>query len=194
MVVRQEQHRSTLQSKVEEMNVELPDLSRIVDTYVPISATSQSAYLNQLRQDVLPHIRRLQADGHLRWFSFLLHDAQQLGGREPVGDGRLFIHLRLERATDLDLKTFMELLPSHFLKPIPVSLLPIGDFDVSTFRDNNAAYAWKILGDCSEWTLCLLEGYKEGPSRQHIVQFLHYITNPLMMGLQCIDRSTGSVF
>ena len=194
MVVRQEQHRATLQSKVEEMNVELPDLNRIVDTYVPVSATSQPAYLNQLRQDILPHIRKLQADGHLRWFSFLLHKADQLEGREPVGDGRLFIHLRLERATDLDMKEFIELLPAHFLKPIPVPLPTIEGFDVSTLRDNNAAYTWKILGDSSEWILCLLEGYKEGPSRGDIIYFLHYITNPLMMGYQFADPYTGLLF
>jgi len=166
--------------------MQLPDLNRIVDTYVPVSANDLPAYLNQLQRDILPHIRKLQADGHLRWFSFLRHDASQLAGREPL-DGRVFIHLRLEPATDLNPQVFIKLLPAHFLKPQHVSALSaISGLDGSILRDDNWAQAWKIFGEASEWILCLLEGHKKEPSLQQIVQFLHFITNPLMLGHRCL--------
>ena len=171
--------------------MELPDLSRIVDTYVPVSDVDHPAYLKQLQRDVLPHVRKLQADGHLRWFSFLLHDASQLAGREPV-DGRVFIHLRLEPAPGLDLQPFIKLLPEHFLKPQQVPpLSEISGLDGSILRDENWAHAWKIHGEASEWVLCLLEAHREEPSLQQVVQFLHYITNPLMLGHRCLCIPAG---
>lgn len=171
--------------------MELPDLSRIVDTYVPVSAVGLPGYLNQLQRDVLPHVRKLQADGHLRWFSFLLHDASQLEGRETM-DGRVFIHLRIEPATGLDLQAFIKLLPAHFLKPQQVApLSAISGMDGSILRDDNWAHAWKIHGEASEWILCLLEGHEEEPTLQQIVQFLHFITNPLMLGHRCLCIPAG---
>ena len=173
--------------------MELPNLSRIVDTYIPISGVDLVSYLRQLKQDVLPHIRNLQANGHLRWFSFLRHDASQLAGREPV-DGRFFIHIRLEPAAALNLQAFINLLLPHFLKPLQVApLSEISGLDGSILQDDNWAYAWKIHGEASEWVLYLLEGHKENPSLQQIVQFLHFITNPLMLGHRCLCIPGGFI-
>jgi hypothetical protein len=170
--------------------MELPDLSRIVETHVPVSAGEFTGYLSQLRQDVLPHVRKLQADGHLRWFSFLIHPAGQLAGHDPA-DGGLVIHLRLEPATDLDVHEFIELLPKHFEKPRQVTLSEIPGLDRSILRDDDWAHAWKIHGEASEWVLCLLEGHEEEPSLQQVVQFLHFITNPLMLGHRCLCIPAG---
>lgn len=170
--------------------MELPDLHRIVDTYFPVTSVDSPAYLNQLKRDLLPHIRKLQSDGHLRWFSFLLHGARHLDGREPE-DGRSFIHIRLEPASSLTLEEFIELLPDHFCNPQPVSLSDIRGLDGSMLHDDNWANAWKIHGEASEWVLCLLELHKDDPSLQQMIQFLHFITNPLMLGGRCLCIPAG---
>lgn len=168
----------------------VPDLGRIVDTYVPVPTNDFATYLSQLRRDVLPHIRALQSGNHLRWFSFLLHDARQLAGREPM-DGRLFIHIRLEPAPDVDISAFIALLPNHFCRPQQVQLSAIAGVDASSLEGDNWAQAWRIHGEASAWVLCLLEGHKGEPSLQQVVQFLHFITNPLMLGSRCQCTANG---
>jgi len=64
------------------MNV--PNLTRIVDTYIPIRQPNRDAYLDQLRQEVVRSIRKLQKDGLLSWFSFLIHGPDMLDGRDPL--------------------------------------------------------------------------------------------------------------
>lgn len=169
--------------------MELPDLSRIVEANVPVS----DSLLTHLRRDVLPGIRKLQADAHLRWFSFLLHHASQLVGRDP-SDRSLVIHLRLEPATNLDVTAFAGLLPELFKDPHPVTLPAIVGLDASILIHNDWAQAWKIHGEASEWVLGLLEGHHAEPSVQQIVQFLHFITNPLGLGNQCRYMPAGISF
>lgn len=172
--------------------MDLPDLNRVVDTYFPITNVNFPEYINQMKRDLLPHVRKLQTEGNIRWFSFLFHPASQLGGREP-NDGRLFIHIRLEPSSQLDLNAFINLLPAHFRNPVGVSLSQISGLEVDKFRNNDWAEAWKIHGAASELVLCLLEGHELEPSLQHIVQFLHFITNPLMLGHKCLCIPAGFI-
>jgi len=173
--------------------VELPDLTRVVDTYVPVTSKNYPDYIKQLKRDLLPHVRKLQSDGHIRWFSFLVHDATQLGGREP-NDGRFFIHIRLEPSTELDFGEFVKLLPNHFLNPKRDSLSHISGLDGAKFRNDDWAHAWKIHGEASEWVLFLLEGHKDEPTLKHLTQFMHFITNPLMQGHKFACISSRSTF
>lgn len=170
--------------------MELPDLNRIVDTYVQVSSNVLSDYLNQLKTDLLPHIRNLQNNGSIRWFSFLLHDAGHLDGREPT-NGRHFIHIRLEPASSTDVQSFINsnTLPAHFLNPIHKPFSQISGLDGAQF--NSWAHAWKIHGEASEWVLCLLEGHRNEPSFDHVIQFMHFITNPLMLGQKCLCIPAG---
>ena len=170
--------------------MELPDLNRIIDTYLPLSSAELTAYFNQLRTDMLPHIRKMQTDDQLRWFSYLLHGARHLDGREPE-DGRSFIHLRLEPATGLDLDTFIDLLPEHFLKPQRVTLSKISGLESHMLQNDDWAHAWRIHGEASEWVLRLIEGHQKEPSLQQVIQFLHFITNPLMLGHRCLCIPAG---
>lgn len=163
--------------------MEIPDLTRIVDTYVPVATNDLTGYLAQLKRDVLPEIRRLESDKRLRWYAFLLHDSVQLGGREPDGDG-LFIHIRLEPAQGLEMDQFIKHLSGHFFNPRVTQLSPIQDLDSDSL--SSAAHAWFIHGKSSEWVLALLEGHKAEPSLKNIIQFLHYSTNPIMLGHRCI--------
>jgi hypothetical protein len=174
--------------------MEIPNLSRIVETHVPALTSSRSDFLNQMRQEVLPHIRELQKKGHLRWFLFLLHPAKQLEGHDAA-DETTVIHLRLEPATELDVEEFIKLLPSHFLNPKLVSpLKEIQGLDGSILRDANWAHGWKIAGEASEWVLYLLEGHEGEISLRQIVQFLHFFTNQLSLGWRCLCILSESEF
>ena len=163
--------------------MELPDLSQTVETHVPLRSLDMSGCLDQLRRDVLPHIRKLQADGHLRWFSFLLHPAKQLDGFDE-SDETPVIHLRLEPSPGLDVESFIKQLPPHFVKPV---LRPLGAFDgpdVALFASGDWAHDWRVVGESSEWVLCFLEAHPADVPLVQVVSFLHYISNPLALGWQ----------
>lgn len=171
--------------------MDIPNLTRIVDTYIPISQENLDGYIDQLRREVVPSIRKLQSDGLLRWYSFLIHGADILEGREPM-DTKTYIHLRLEPENGMDIKEFITKLPSHFRNPKPTNLANIGGLDSSVLRDKDWAYAWKLHGEASEWVLSLLETHGDHPiPLQQIIQFLHFITNPLMLGHKCLCIPAG---
>jgi hypothetical protein len=170
--------------------MDIPNLNRIIDTYIPITSLDLSAYLQQLRSQVLPEIRNLERTSAIRWYAFLIHDASQLGGREPM-DGRPFIHLRLEPASSLDPKSFIRTLPSHFLNPIVTEYSSIAGLDGSILTGADWAQAWKIHGECSSWILNLIEGHAGDIPVKQIVQFLHFITNPLTFGNRCLFIPSG---
>jgi hypothetical protein len=170
--------------------MDIPVLSRIVDTYIPITSSDLSAYLQQLRSQVLPEIRNLERTGAIRWYAFLIHPASQLGGREPM-DGRLFIHLRLEPTSSLDPNSFIRALPPHFLNPTVTGLSSITGLDGSILTGADWAQAWKIHGECSSWILNLIEGHAGDIPVKQIVQFLHFITNPLTFGNRCLFIPSG---
>lgn len=164
----------------------IPDLTRIVDTYIRVTSPELDSYLGQLRNEVLPSIRKLQSDDLLGWFSFLVHGPDQLNGREPI-DEEIYIHLRLEPRSGLDTDQFIAKLPPHFLKPKQLTFTNLGGVDSSVLKDENSAYAWKLHGEASEWVLFLIESHSDQPIPLHqIVQFLHFITNPLMLGKRCL--------
>ena len=162
----------------------LPDLDRIVDTYLPVSSHDLGTYWRQVRRDVLPQVRELQAGGLLRWFSFLIHPPEMLDGREP-DDDCLYIHLRLEPAPGVEIEDFIAKLPESFRNPVSVSLGVIAGVDEEALSEADWRQAWRIHGQASEWVLCLLEGHTEMMDLQQVVQFLHFITNPLGMGMAC---------
>jgi hypothetical protein len=168
----------------------LPDLSRIVDTYVPITGNDLDVYLDQVRRDVVTSLRQLQDQDLLRWYGFLLHGADQLGGREGQSD-RAYIHLFLEPRTDVEIDQFIGRLPSHFLNPIKIRPTKIAGVDVSMLKNGDWAYGWKTLGEASEWVVLLLENHGHSIPSQQIIQFLHFITNPLALGHRCIFTPGG---
>lgn len=167
--------------------MEIPDLNRIVDTFIPISDLNMDAYLVQLRQQVIPHIRKLQQEDKLRWYSFLIHGSDMLGGRTPPMDRNLYIHLRLEPKPEVDIDAFIAQLPDHFRQPQLCPLKEIAGINASIIRDQDWAIAWKIHGEASEWVVTLLEGHANNPVPiQQIIQFMHFITTPLLLGHKCI--------
>lgn len=170
-----------------------PNLSRIVETDIPVASLEEDAYLAQLRTDVLPHIRKLQTAGHIEWFSFLLHPANQVAGRDPNDESPVF-HLRLEPTSGLDINEFIHLLPAHFRDPHPVNLAHISGLDGSLLADDDWAQAWRVVGESAEWVLCLLEAHGDKLPPQQAVQFLHYVTNALGLGHKCVYAPNRQVF
>jgi hypothetical protein len=157
------------------MNV--PDLSRIVDTFVPIVGN----YFDILRERVIPNIRDLEKRGKLGWYSFLLHGADQLAGRAE--EGTVCVHLRLEPMPGIEVADFISQLPAHFEKPIQVTVSEMGGVDPTALKDQNWAQAWRILGESSEWIVTLFEGHADATIPvQNIIQFMHFISNGLGVG------------
>jgi hypothetical protein len=161
----------------------LPDLNRIVDTFVPADARGPEDFephIEQLRRDVLVPVRSLQKQNRLNWFGFLLHDASALG---LAPDSRVYIHIWLEPSSGWTLEDFAAQLPAHFQRPrTGVYLHDIAGVEQSSLQNHDWSYAWHMLGVSSEWVLALLENH--GPnsfSRAQALQFLHFSRNPLLL-------------
>ena len=105
--------------------MELPNLELVVDTFFPIKDLNLDAYTLQLRTQLIPEIRRLESEGSIIWYSFLVHDHRNLGGRVPSTDQNLYVHIRLSLQEGVDVDQFISQLPSHFLKPSKISLSPM---------------------------------------------------------------------
>ena len=67
-------------------------------------------------------------------------------------------------------------------------------FGEAAFTDRDQAYGWKLFGETSEWVLNLLEDCEGVPSPQLTFQFLHYATNPLLLGQQSCHIPSRIVF
>lgn len=173
--------------------MKVPNLNRIVETDIPVKSLGQDDYLAQVRSDVLPHIRKLQTAGHLEWFSFLIHPASQVAGRDRNDKTPVF-HLRLEPTSGLGINEFIQLLPAHFRDPHPVNLAEISELDCSLLLDGDWAQAWRVVGESSEWVLCLVETHKNNIPPKQSVKFLHYITNALGLFHQCVYAPNLQVF
>ena len=176
--------------------MELPNLDLIVDTLIRIKDPNLDAYILQLRAELIPDIRNLESKGLIIWYCFLVHDYQNLGGRVPSTDQDLYIHIRLSLPRGEDIDQFIRQLPSHFLMPRKSSLSPMNEIDQSIMKDQQWVYAWKVLGEASEFVLRMLEAHVQDapiPIR-NIIQFMHYITNPLMIGHRCHFRHNSGFF
>jgi len=173
--------------------MKVPDLSRIVETDIPIASLRTDAYIAQLRREVLPHIRELQSAGHIEWFSFLLHPAKQVAGRVPNDETPVF-HLRLDPSPRLNVDELISLLPAHFRDPHPVSLAEISGLNCALLQGADWAQAWRVIGESAEWVLCVIEAHVDRLPPEQAVQFLHYMTNPLGLGHKCVYAPSRRVF
>jgi hypothetical protein len=115
-----------------------------------------------------------------------------LDGREAISTSTLYIHLRLEPESRVDVEEFITKLPQHFCNPIHKTLGEIDGLEHSILHNEDWAYAWKIHGEASEWVVFLLESHRDSAiPLQQLIQFLHFITNPLMLGNSCLCIPAG---
>lgn len=167
-----------------------PDLSRIVETFIPITIDQGNIsiavwqdYVDLLRTVVSPLVRNHRAQGQVRWCSFLVHNRQS---GVPTGphDDRFFVQLRMELSPDVDETSFIKNLPTSCLMtrrmqvPTPPTL---DNVDITYLNDSNVAQGWRILGEASDWVLSMIDSHdlnKKVP-KKNVEQFLHYIGNQL---------------
>lgn len=169
--------------------MEKPDLTRIVQAGVRVTGSNLQSYLDQIRRDVTPHIRKLETDGSIRWFCFLFHNCSTVG----LAHGPC-IHLRMEPRLGTTIDEFKKLLPSHFENPQLKPELAISDIDVSQIVAQDWASAWKIVGEGSDWLLRMLDGHQTGPTDGQIIQFIHFLTNALSLGNRSYYSPNGRSF
>lgn len=180
------------------MNV--PNLNRVYHTFRAIEGLN----LHDVRNTVLT-IRRfiqnevrclvddLTSNNLIQWFGFLVHNRSQYSGNGNTDC--LGIHLRFElgeQVTFSQVATRLNELgwESSDAKPVPMDAIS-GIYDkhdaggkenvqVGQLRDSNIAYAWKALGEASEWALDVLSSYNLDPVPvSQIRQHIHFISNLL---------------
>lgn len=173
--------------------MKVPNLRRIVETVIPIASTQPSDYLDQLRTEVLKHIRELQSSGQIDWYSVLVHNAGQVDGRAQ-GDKNLVFHIRLEPSSELSIDELITRLPPHFRDPHPAILRNISGLEGELLEGADWAHAWRVVGESAEWVLCLLEAHATGLPTTQTIQFMHYITNLLGLGHQCVHTPSRRQF
>jgi len=160
----------------------VPDLHRIMEAWVPVTAATYGPeYLSVLRKDVVLPLRDLQAKGIIRWYGFLLHPCPEtLSSRTPLN---ACFQLWVERAPGIEFDEFRKLAPTAFLNVDGSGPSLIAGLDKSMLKDGDWAYAWKMIGESSSWISELLLSHNDNDiSLKQTMQFLHYVTNPLLIG------------
>jgi hypothetical protein len=172
----------------------LPKLDMIVDTYIRIKDRNLQQYISQLRTELIPEIRKLEREEAIIWYAFLVHDYKELGGRVPPTDD-WFIHLRLGLDKGADIEKFISELPKHFEKPIKKGYSSVDGIDGNILKNKDWAYAWKVHGEASEWILRMIESHSDDAEIhiRQIIQFMHFITNPLSIGHRCLFFPSGFI-
>jgi len=182
-------------------------LKRIVETFIPIGLPNnanrlRNRYFDLLRTCVSPLIAELYQHHYIGWFSFLVHDRKT--GRIPIpeGDGRLFIHLRLERSPRVSVARIREALPEicEHTRPMRANVDRSLGIKSSALTAPEIATGWRLFGLSSDWTLHFVTAHRndEPIPEENVCQFFHYIENQLQMwtlGCQvtCPTRSNQSL-
>jgi hypothetical protein len=169
-----------------------PNLTRVVETFIDIGRPNDAnrmrqRYFDLLSTQVLPTISKLQTQGYVGWFSFLVHNRET--GRIPIeeGDGRCFIHLRVERLPRVSVKRIRESLPKVCEHTRPMSTKKIdcslGAVDTSALLAPEIPTGWRLFGISSEWVLQLVSAHRPGQPipKENLCQFFHYIQNQLLV-------------
>ena len=80
-----------------------PNTERVVETFIPIMIIGDTTiqvwhrYLDFIRNEIAPIIRRLEELKLISWYSFLIHDKNS-GVPTTKDDNRSYVHLRFEIA------------------------------------------------------------------------------------------------
>jgi len=164
----------------EHANMETPDLSRVYETFVQIPAGTPEAYLQFLRRTIRPLIRELEDKQLLSWYSFLLHDKNNV----PTDKPGYFVHLRLELKQGRQYAELADALPSFCTMTRPANLAgsPVdGRISAQWLRGGHVEEGWRVLGEACEWIVRMFDAYEEDVEipMEHVGQFLHYFANAL---------------
>ena len=136
--------------------------------------------LQCLRDEVLPLVRRLEREGALAWYSFLVHGYAS-GVPTVPDDRRNFVHLRFVARSGVAPQ-----LPAGWLFTRQQALsTEIAGIRTSALADVEAV--WRLIGAQSEWVLALIEQHKDADVLdllRNTRQFLHFFVNMTQMTAQ----------
>jgi hypothetical protein len=179
------------------MSLTVPDLSRLVETYLrigppPADSRLWVVYVDLLRFRVAPLVGSLRKEQLIGWYSFLVHDRSS-GVPTEEADQDLFVHLCLELLGSTSFKQLHDALPKECLFTRvhgPIDAQTISPADAGSFMQPELPRAWSLIGATSEWTLDFLVSHRgDRPiPTQNVAQFLHYLGNQLMVGAICIKE------
>lgn len=173
------------------MHLSVPNLTRIVETFVLIGPQEQvgpqmwAGYLDLLRFHVSPLIADLRSKGLVGWFSFLVHN--RIAGADAQEDRNLYVHLRFELVGSATFEQLRDALPPfcQFTTPHgPIDEKTIAPAHAPSLNEPSVARGWALFGASSEWTLELVCSHRADMPipLQNVAQFLHYLGNQLMVG------------
>lgn len=169
-----------------------PDPLRTYETFLPLRLPWELGaqgvwwcYQQRLRRSVVPVVRKLQAEGVIRWFGFLTHDYHSGVPTLPT-DRDAYVHLRVTLAPEATLEQLeCQLPPSwRWTRPMEFPNPPYLDrVDLSTLADGDVALGWQLLGQFSEWVLAFVEAHDPEVDIPYpnAAQLVHYLDNMLLL-------------
>lgn len=163
--------------------MEKPDLTRVVEAWIPVTDFEIDAYFARIRDEICPAIKVLRTNGDIRWFSFLLHGCPPHLKNEFQGADCW--HFRFEPSLGADLNEFMRRIESTFKYPRHGTDRIVSGLSGDLLQERDWSIAWKLIGEASEFALSLCESHSSAPPATQTIQFMHYITNPMLLGHQC---------
>lgn len=160
--------------------MEKPDLSRMWETWVrvgPNSGLTHRMLQDSIRNKIHPMVSRLQEQGTINWYHFLLHPY-------PKDPANAYFHVRFSIKKDIETVDDLNL-PEYCVPPEKTGpLRNIAGINRALLRNEEIEEAWRIIGEQSEWIINLINIHKEDAgwiSIDQFVQFMHFFMN--MMGL-----------
>ncbi len=178
-------------------DMEIPNPNNIWETFIQIPIVSSETLtedkykhiVNGIRFQIQPLINSLRDNNSINWFSFLIH-GKNSGVPTREDDNNLYFHLRLSFSKKLDEKDIQDQIPKFCLIPLDNTRIRKTDviqkgvitgIEKEFLKSKDILFAWKIIGEASEWVLNMIDIYDDDqniPIHQ-ISQFLHFFRNML---------------
>jgi hypothetical protein len=166
-----------------------PNLDQMWETFIKFSRDDVplGKHIEIIRKKIRPLISRLKDDGLISWYSFLVHDRNS-GVPTTQDDNNPYFHIRFETKEGINPKDFLPTycvltrkIERDWVKDISIG----GGLKFNTFmlKDESIEEVWRIIGEQSEWLLCMLDVFKDDIDvpLQYVGQLLHYFANMTML-------------
>jgi hypothetical protein len=146
-------------------------------------------HIEKMRSIVFPLVSRLKDTGRINWYCLLIHD-KDTGVPTTPDDKNPYLHLRIAFTKDLSDDEVKGVLSKECVltrKCIRQYVENIAGIRKSLLKNEDIAEAWRIIGEASEWTLGMINGFKTDALvypevfPDQIRQFLHYYRNLLQL-------------
>jgi len=144
-----------------------PDLNRMWETFIKIGIpdfASPKPFLDSsnliqiIRSKIHTMISRLQNDGVINWYCFLIHDRRS-GVPTTEDDYNCYFHIRVSLKNDVEPSFPKYCVMTRKIKREQVQ--SIAGINKSLLKNEEIEEAWRIIGEQSKWLLEMLNIYKE---------------------------------